>query len=297
MAVYPDKSRVALKPVADALGLDLLEAALSIQKIVEANMVNNLSEVSVWRGYDPREFAFIAFGGGAGLHALNMAAELGIRAVISPAYPAIVSALGHLVSDLKHFYSRTYVALIEDADLDTMNNFYAEIEREAQRTLRKEMTERGDIRLLRSIDIRYQWQLHELNVPTGRAPLRRADLRGLKQRFNKKHEEAYGYALPTYPVEIVALRLEAIGTVQAIQLRRREPAPSAKAAHAVRGTRDTYLPKTGRTRLKAYNRERLKPGTALQGPALVDGLEATILVPEQWQVTLDGYQNLVMERA
>ena len=293
MKVYPDKSKEALLSLADQLGIDVQECAASIKKIVEANMVNNISEASTWRGYDPREFTLVAFGGGAGLHCVNMAMELGIKSVVSPPYPAIVSALGHIVSDIKHFYSTTYVTLVDEANLDTITQFFDTAEGEAAETLSRERAS-THVRNIRSVDMRYSMQSHELNVMITNRALNEADILALNDRFHAKHEETYGYSLRERKVEIATLRLQAIGESGKVKLREETLVKEGSPASAARPSRNAYMPESGVTKIQVYDRERLKPGALVEGPSLIDGLEATLFVPPDWKGVVDGYHNLIL---
>jgi N-methylhydantoinase A len=295
MKVYPDKSKDVLTDLADRLGAESIEIAYGITKIVESNMVNNISEVSVWRGHDPRELALLASGGGSGLHCVRMAAELEIRTVISPPYPAIVSALGHIVSDVKHFYSRTFLREL-GSDFSQVNNFYCESETAALNTIRSELPDGGNTHLFRSADMRYAGQTHEITVELPNKELNAQDREELSERFHMKHKETYGYSLPTYSIELVTLRLEAIGSSpSSIKIKRKEKVRKEPSRDSIRSTKEVYLSESrGFSMVKSYDRQRLKPGNIIQGPALIEGVEANVLIPESWSGEVDEYENLLI---
>jgi N-methylhydantoinase A len=297
MRVYPDKSKEALTRLGDKLGCDATEAAAGIVRIVESNMVNNISEVSVWRGYDPRDLTLVAYGGGSGLHSVRMAAELGIKTVVSPPYPAIVSALGHIVSDVKHFFSRSYLKELS-TDFRPINEFYASQQEEALRMIGSELPKGSEVHNFRGMDMRYAGQTHEIRIDIPNRDLRPADRALLARRFNSKHKELYGYSLPQYPIEIVTLLLEARGSSPSVKLRKKSfRRRSAPANDALRKRRRAYLAeKGGYSIVNCYNREKLKSGNILSGPSLVEGTESTVLIPEGWRAELDGYNNLIIRR-
>jgi len=293
MRVKIENSKKVIKELANQLNIDILEAGAGIKSIVESNMTNNINEVSVWRGYDPREFTLVAFGGGAGLHCINMAEELGIKKVISPPYPAIMSALGHLVSDIQHFYSKTYINLISEADVNIIEQFFIEKEKEALKTLKEEKVT-GDITVIRSIDMRYKMQSHELNIIISNNEIKKTDLPSFIKKFQDKHEEEYGYVLKDHPVEIATLRLQCIGKNQDIKLDRNERGNNITSENAYKHSREVYIPKTGLKEIKVYDREKMKSGMEVNGPSLIDGLEATVFIPDGWKTQVDDYSDLII---
>ena len=293
MRVKIENSKKVIKELANQLNIDILEAGAGIKSIVESNMTNNISEVSVWRGYDPREFTLVAFGGGAGLHCINMAEELGIKKVISPPYPAIMSALGHLVSDIQHFYSKTYINLISEADVNIMEQFFIEKEKEALKTLKEEKVT-GDIAVIRSIDMRYKMQSHELNIIISNNEIKKTDIPSFIKKFQDTHEEEYGYVLKDHPVEIATLRLQCIGKNQDIKLDRNERGNNLTSENAYKHSREVYMPKTGLKEIKVYDREKMKSGMEVNGPSLIDGLEATVFIPDGWKTQVDDYSDLII---
>lgn len=296
MKVYRDKSREAIRELADRLGSDIFETAHSIIKIVEANMVNNISEVSVWRGYDPRELTLIAYGGGSGLHCIRMAEELGIKTVVSPPYPAIVSALGHIVSDVKHFFVRSYLKELS-TDFGSINEFFTKEENEALTMLRAEIPEASEIKMLRSLDMRYIGQTHEIEIAIANRELVQNDKAILAEKFHERHKELYGYSLENYAIEIVTMRLEAIGVSPSIYLKKKEISSPEPRADAFRKPREVYTESDGVKSIKTYDRNRLDPGNIILGPSIVDGPEATLFVPEGWTAKMDGFSNLVITSA
>ena len=293
MRVKIENSKKVIKELADQLNIDILEAGAGIKSIVESNMTNNISEVSVWRGYDPREFTLIAFGGGAGLHCVNMAEELGIKKIISPPYPAIMSALGHLVSDIQHFYSKTYINLINEADVNIMEQFFIEKEKEALKTLKEEKVT-GDITVIRSIDMRYKMQSHELNIIISNNEIKKIDLPSFIKKFQDKHEEEYGYVLKDHPVEIATLRLQCVGKNQDIKLNRNEHNNNLTPENAYKHSREVYMPRIGLREIKVYDREKMNSGMEVDGPSLIDGLEATVFIPDGWKTQVDDYNDLII---
>ena len=296
MKVYPDKSKAALRRLGQALGCDETEAAAGIVRIVESNMVNNISEVSVWRGYDARDLTLVVYGGGSGLHCVRMAGELGVKTVVSPHYPAIVSALGHIVSDVKHFYSRSYLKVLTE-DFDQINGYFRSQEDDAARTISSELPQGTEVSSFRALDMRYSGQTHEIRVEIPNRELQPTDGRMLAKRFNAKHKELYGYSLPRYPVEVVTLVMEAVGSSPEVRLKRARRGSEKPSPDSLRGKRQVYqVEKEERSMVPCYDRERLRAGNVIRGPAVVEGTESSVLVPEGWKAELDGYANLIVRR-
>ena len=296
MKVFPQKSKEALSKLGKELDYDATETAAGITRIVESNMVNNISEVSVWRGFDPGDLALIAYGGGAGLHCVRMAAELGIRTVVSPLYPAIVSALGHVVSDIKHYFSRSYLKELSE-EFRPINDWYESETHEASEMIAAELGSEAQVQTFRALEMRYSGQTHEIRVDIPNRGLGPEDRGLLARRFNSKHKVLYGYDLPQYQVEVVTLLLEVVGSSRRVTLRKRQKLGSTPSRKALRKRRKTYLAEDGKfSSVDCYSREHLEFGNKLRGPSLVEGTESSVLIPEGWVASVDGYSNLVISR-
>jgi len=217
--------------------------------------------------------------------------------VVSPAYPAIVSALGHIVSDVKHYYSRSYLKPLSD-DFDQINRYYAAQEEDATRIITTELPKGSVVRTFRSMDMRYGGQTHEIRVDIPNRELGPADNRMLGRRFHDRHKELYGYSLPQYPIEIVTLAMEAVGSSHQVKLRREREVRSNPSADALRAKRSVYLvEEETRKRVDCYDRERLRCGNVVRGPSVVEGSESSVLIPGGWRAELDGYGNLIVRRS
>jgi N-methylhydantoinase A len=269
MAIYPERAEAAVGQLANALGLSLLETAEGIVRVVNANMERAIRVVSVERGFDPREFALVAFGGGGGLHACQIASELGIRTVVVPRLAEALSALGMLQSD----HVRDYAAGVLGRH-DLAPRFTA-LDKQARR-------EMPGAELVRTADLRYAGQSYELNVPwepgDPAAP------------FHHEHQHVYGYANPGRAVEVVTIRLRA-----RIAAPKPELPPLARRRPAGSATRRLYLEGTWRE-VPVLNREEVS-SRRRPGPALVLDYGTTTLVPEGWTYRVDGVGNLVVSGA
>jgi N-methylhydantoinase A len=268
LRIDPARARDAVARLASLLGTGVERAAEGILNVANATMTRAIRLVSVERGYDPREFALVAFGGCGGLHACELAEGLGIRTVIAPALAGALSALGMLLADRVRDYAAGVLGR-EDHD--------AVFERLEAQAL-------GDLpgaKLERFADLRYQRQSYELTVPWTR--------RGTAAAFHRRHEKTYGYADPARPIEVVMLRVRARQRVRRPKLAvplwlDRTPVTQRRVFQAGRWTR-----------VPAYTREQI-PMRWTCGPALVIDYGATVLVPEEWRFRRAEAGNLILAR-
>ncbi len=205
--------------VADRFALSLEEAADAIVRVANANMANAVRLISISRGYDPRDFALVAFGGAGALHGAEIARELSIPAVIVPPHPGITSAMGCLLVDVQHDFATSYLKAAGDADPAAMEAAFAALERDAAQRLAHEHVAPEDIVLSRSVDMMYQGQWRSLAVP---APAPVTALAPLVEAFHRQHERDYNFRRDDAPVGLFRLNLKAVGTVPKADLARNE---------------------------------------------------------------------------
>ena len=269
--------------VAGPLGLGVTEAAAAIVEIVNSNMAEALRIVSVERGHDPREFALIAFGGAGPVHAAALAAELLIPEVIVPPAAGAFSALGLVASDLKRDYSRTLYADLRALDPAVAAAALAEMEATASERLAAAAIPPARRALLRAADLRYRRQAYELTVPLADGPITRASLDRLAAAFHDKHRQTYGHANPEEAVQLVNLRLTAIGRLPGLTLAQ----PPATVPARCR-MREVWFPGIGSVDCPVHWRDGLAAGETLEGPAIIEAMDSTIVVPPGWIATVDG---------
>jgi N-methylhydantoinase A len=277
--------------VADPLGLGVTEAAAAIVDIVNSNMAEALRVVSVERGHDPREFALIAFGGAGPVHAAALADELQIPEVIVPPASGAFSALGLVASDLKRDYSRTLYADLRALDPAQVAEALAEMEATASEWLAAGAIPAAKRELLRAADLRYRRQAYELTVLLAEGPITRASLDRLAAAFHDKHRQTYGHANPEEAVQLVNLRLTAIGRLPGLTL-----AQPPAAAPARCRMRDVWFSKIGSTLCPVHWRDGLAVGETLTGPAIVEAMDSTIVVPPGWIASVDGKGYIRLRR-
>lgn len=286
--------RMIKEKCADLLGMEIVEAAYGIVEIANAAMVNALRLVSIQRGYDPRDFALVAFGGAGPVHANRLAAEMEIPNTIIPWSPGTISALGLLVTDLKHEYSKTLIERLDRLDLTTVQQTYQNLENQGRKTLNREGVPVAEIRCLWQADLRYVGQSYELTVPWFENRIDTLQVRRVAEQFHKEHDRAYGFSAPGESVELVNLRLVAIGQITKPKLRELK-STGRELTSAIKATGSVYFAESSDyVSCPIYDRYRLEPGHRLEGPAVVVELDSTTVIHPGYQVEVDSHGNLIL---
>jgi N-methylhydantoinase A len=295
MTIDRSRADVAIGRLARRLGLDPLATAQGIVSVVTANMARAIRVISVQRGHDPRDYTLLAFGGAGPLHAARLCRDLEIPRVLVPRHPGILCALGLLLSDLTTHYAQTRLMPADDGALARMADAFDELERRADRWFAREGIGPGARSIRRTVDMRYAGQNYELPVPFPDGPPDSALLKELMGRFERAHEQMYGYVAPEEPIQAVTFRLEARALVPRAELRPHPPASSGPDA-AVLARRQVWLAEAGGfVDCLVYDRDRLGPGHAIAGPAIVEQMDATTLVLPGQTARVDAYLNLLLE--
>ena len=276
--------------LARPLGLSLEEAAAGVLTVVEANMERAIRVISVERGHDPRRFVLTPFGGAGPLHGAGLATRLGLGQVLIPALAGALSALGLLAADLAYDYVQTIARPLEGLEPDELEAVWAKLAERGRAALLAAGVPEGQIAYHRSLDLRYLGQGHELSVPLPEWGLA-SGLEPLARAFHLAHERAFGHAAPEAPVELINLRLRAVGTVEKPRPR---PAARGELGRASRGSRPVYFPGRGWLETAVFVRELLPPGTGLEGPAVLEGADSTALLPPTTRARVDPLGNLIL---
>ncbi len=295
MALDAEAARRAIaEGVAAPLALDPLAAAAGIVEIANAHMIGAMRLVSVQRGYDPRQFVLVAFGGAGPLHANALARELGIPAVLVPPNPGIASAVGMLMTDIRHEFVTTRRLRVDALTPATLESLFGEFLLEGAARLDRDGVPASDRRMLRSVDLRYHGQSFELSVAVPPGALTATDVARLRTEFDAAHERAYGYAAPEDAVELVNVRLAAIGVTP--RPRRVPLAEGARDAAAARkGRRQVWFAEaSGWRTTDVLDRTRLLRGNVVAGPAIVEEHDASTLVHPGWEAAVDEHGNLLL---
>jgi N-methylhydantoinase A len=288
--------RLLEEKIAKPLTMDLMEAAHGVLDIINVKMEEAIKAVSSQRGYDIRDFTLVAFGGGGPMHAGKMALDLGISSVMIPLTPGVHSALGLLMSDVKHDYVRSKLVGLDDLDPDEINPMFGQLIEQAKGDLYGEGFRDSEIKMEPYMDLRYAGQGYELTVPCPMPPLNKDDLALMRARFDTVHEQNSGHKAETEPVELVSLRLISFGMVPQAKL-----SPGKVSGRTVEeartGTRKVFFGKEhGMLQTQVYSRDALEPGHKLSGPAIVEQLDTTTVIHPEQEVTVDDYRNLIMRK-
>jgi N-methylhydantoinase A len=295
MALRSELASRAIAALAADLGLPPVDAARGVLSVVQANMLAAIRLVSVRKGYDPRRDTLVAFGGAGPLHAAALARDLGIRQVLVPPAPGILCALGLLVEPLRLDVVRTRVEALDALTVTDLARRFEHIEAEAQRWLDRESVPRARCRLLRAVDMRYLGQNFELTVPVPPA-LWTGDLGALKHAFLTEHERVYGYATEDEAIQIVNIRLTALGEPEPLDLPVLPRAAGPDAGAARTSERNVYFQEAGGfVPTPVYRRERLRSGHHIAGPAIVEQMDCTTVILPGQRAVVDDRANLLID--
>jgi N-methylhydantoinase A len=270
--------------LATRLGVDVRGAAAAVIDVVNHAMAEVLKIVSVQRGHDPREFVLAAFGGAGPLHCAALAAELGVAEILCPPIPGAFSALGLVGSDLKRDYVRTVYLTTADADPAVLEAAFAALEKEGAAMLARANVPAARRQFERSVDARYARQSYELPVPVPAGALEAARLAEIAEAFHDLHRRTYGHDNRSEPVQLVNVRVTAIGSIPPLCVR---DAPAAAGNDAIKARRPLWFRTSGEVDAVVFDRARMPAGLVAKGPAVIESLESTILVPPGWQARMD----------
>ena len=283
--------RAVRSRVAEPLGMSVDAAARGILSIVDNHMVGAIRLVSVERGHDPRDFALLPFGGAGPLHGGSLARLLGMRTVLVPPGPGVLSALGLLVSNLKAEFARTTLQRAGAIDLGLVARAFAELEAEALAWFKAERVPEPARRIQRQASLRYQHQGFELFVPWGASEITEAAMAKTIQSFHRLHERLYTFAQEDTPVEIVTLSVAAEGVFPPPKLE--EFARGGSPEDAITAHQMIRL-EDGNVRCPVYERSRLGAGVRIDGPAIITQLDSTTLLLSGQGAEMDRFGSLLV---
>jgi N-methylhydantoinase A len=285
-------SRKALEEaVAKPLGISIEDAAEGIVRIINVKMQEACKAISTMRGHDLRDFMLLAFGGAGPLHSSRIAQDLGMAGVIVPLYPGVYSAMGLVMSDVKHDYIRSRLTVLSNATEMQVNEIFAELESQALADLTQEHFTPAQSAIEYALDMRYAGQGYEMTLPCP-APLQAGDLQKLRAAFDEEHRKSFGHTAPNEPVEIVSYRLRGVGRVPPVDLPKYKPTGTT-LKDVLREMRSARF--DGKMiECPVYQRDKLDVGTTFNGPALVDQLDCTTVIPPGQKVRIDDYRNMII---
>jgi N-methylhydantoinase A len=278
--------------VAQPLGLSVAEAADGIVRVIDVKMEEAIKAISTMRGHDLRDFMLLAFGGAGPLHAGRIARALGMAGVIVPRHPGVFSAMGLLMSDVRHDYIRSQLAPLSEISPDIVNDMFKELAEQALAELRDDGFPPDRIRIERALDMRYAGQGYEIAVSCPAAPLAAAHLQQLRIAFDQQHRTMFGHMAPEEPVEIVSYRVRGVGLVPPVALPKFKRAGTT-LADAQREMRRARFD-GDELDCPVYQRERLDVGLELAGPAILDQLDCTTVICPGQIARVDEWKNLIV---
>lgn len=296
LAVDAAAARRVIGEVADRLGVDPVRAADGIVRIVNVKMGQAIRAISTERGFDLRDFTLLAFGGAGPLHACQMALDLGIPRVLVPPAPGATSALGLLMSDVKHDFVRSRLSDVAELDVDHANAMFEHMVTAATKQLSQEGFDAESVAFRYFLDMRYSGQGYENPVPVGRLPLTAEDVERYRRDFDSIHEQCHGHAAPDQAVEVVNYRVQAIGVVPRVAMPTIQAA-SGPVHEAVVGYRPAFFPAAavdGFVDTPVYARVKLFAGHRIVGPAIVEQYDSTVVVFPEQTAEVDAYGNLLI---
>lgn len=273
--------------VAEPFGMDLHEAAEAIIDVANANMSNAVRLLSIARGHDPRDFALVAFGGAGALHGAAVAKELSIPVVIVPPNPGVTSAMGCLLVDIQHDFSDSFMMQASDTKPEELEEAFTKIEKEAVERLRHEGVTPENTVLQRSVEMMYQGQWRSLSVS---APSPVTSTEDLVAGFHNEHEREYNFRREDAPVSIFRIGVKATGVVQKAELPSHE---LVKQAPKAEGRRNVWF--NGKAVVTdIYDRAKMQAGSEFSGPAIVEQVDSTVVVPPEASARVDEYMNILI---
>lgn len=283
------------KMIAGPLGLSVEAAAAGILGINDSRAGDLLREMTIARGRDPRDFTLVAFSGAGPLVAAYVIAETEMPQAVIPAVPGNFSALGLVMADVVHDAMQTYTVGLEELDLCRVSALFGEMKQELSETLSRQGIVENQATFRYSVDMRYRGQFHVINLSVESGSLDERSLGRLSSEFHDEHLKLFTYSLEEEPVELVALKIRAVGHFERPPL---ASIPRRDLRESVRGTREVYFRELGGSvECQIYDRERLGSDAEFKGPAIVEELTSTTLVPPGFIASTDEYGNILIRRA
>jgi N-methylhydantoinase A len=296
MAMHADRAHAVIEELARKLGVDETKAAAGVLEIINVNMMGAVRVISVEQGEDPRDFTLVAFGGAGPLHAADVARNMGMRQVLVPPRPGLLSAIGLLHAEVRADFSLTRLVRAEASQLKSLNDGFATLARRGAQWLEGEGERRGTFQWY--ADLRYFGQNFELIMELKNDKLDANELDKLREAFHRRHKDYYGYDMREQPVEIVNLRLVVTGKRKAMPAERVKLARSDLKS-ALLEKRKVWFAQSGYVATPVYDRDRLPADARITGPAIIEQMDTTTVVPPKAKLKQDryGYLHIELEAA
>lgn len=291
MKIFAKRSHEALKTLAKKINKSLMETAAGIIEIANANMEKAIRVISIERGFDPRNFALFSFGGAGGMHAVDIASHLKIPRVIVPKNAGVLSALGLLLADSIKDYSKSILKTAEKISKEELEKHFEELRIKSLRDMQEDGFKEDEVSIYPFLDLRYFGQSYEITIPYRKK--KTPDLSFISD-FHKAHRKLYSYHHEQRPVEIVCIRVRAVGTTKKIKLKRLPPKDRNPEKAFIKKQAIHYNRKTWQA--SVFNRSLLATGNKMNGPALIADSESTTFLPPSYALEVDGFLNLLIKR-
>ncbi|MDQ0215518.1 N-methylhydantoinase A [Oikeobacillus pervagus] len=290
MQLDKSQSIQSIKKIANVYNYSAEEAANAVLKVANANMCDALRLISVRRGYDPRDFALVSFGGAGALHGAYLAKEMEIPTVIVPPHPGVAAAMGCLLVDVQHDVTKTFLADCDSVSIADLEQEFSAMEKEANELLEEEGVDIENRHFVRFMEMRYAGQWRSLAITTSRPiTLIEAEL----EKFHEEHAREFAFSNRDQKVEIFGLRVSAIGTVPKPTIPTYES--TGNLEEALKENRPVYFEETnGYVETPVYFRPDIPVDTEINGPAIIEQLDSTVVIPPGFRAEIDQYQNILI---
>ena len=299
MRLDVEAARAAISEhIAKPMGLTVEDAAAGMYRIACNNMAQGVREVTIKRGFDPREFVFVAAGGAGPMHSCQICNELEIPLQIVPPSASVLCAFGMLLSELQHDFVRTFVARLETLDWTRIAGILGEMRKEGDRMLKQERVVPAKRRYRIRFDCRYIKQYHEVSFEVPARAIESRDRAAIERAFHAEHNRLYGYTLEgdKTPIEIINIRMQAIGATERPNYNT-ERYTDTDAKHALKGSRMIYVPEGSSFKAaKIYDGHRLRYGNQIVGPAVIETVTTAVFVSDSFDCLVDRHRSLVLYR-
>ncbi len=290
--------RAIEEQIAKPMGLSVLNAAAGMYRVINTNMAQGVREVSIKRGFDPREFPVVAAGGAGPRHACMICQELEIPLFIVPRESSIFCAAGMLMSDLQHDFVSSFVSTLDGVDWNKLNALIFEMQSEGGKLLTEEGIPEDCRQFTLKLDCRYVKQYHEVSFVVPYEAAQAADVERISAAFHGEHDRLYGYSLQDEgtSIELINVRVQAVGVTEKPSFAE-EPQVDADADAALKGERSVYVPEEQASRMvPVYDGHQTRHGHRISGPALIEQVNTTLLLTASFDCVCDRYGSFVVHR-
>jgi N-methylhydantoinase A len=295
MPIDAAAAREAIEDLAKKLGMGIMDIARGVISVVVAKMVRAVRVISVQRGYDPRQFTLVGFGGAGPLHAGWIARELNIKKILIPERPGIECAFGILTTDMRSDFTQTHIIAPDPENLSDINDILSGLEAQAQEWLSAEKLPVNQREIRHSVDMRYVGQNFELTIPLPGGALNKEHFGQLIRDFYDAHERTYGYKTEGEPTQLVTFRVEALGLTPKVSLSPHS-LDGDDPGRALIDEREVYFGQQdgGTVVCLIYDRDELNPGNRIAGPAVVEQMDSTTVILPGQRAQMDEYRNIII---